>query len=52
MRGIACPVAQHPEEPLKTEISRTPVPIPQDLVLVLPHHVVGDLGRAPSWILH
>jgi integrase len=39
MRGIVHPVQQYPDEPLKTEISRTPVPIPQDLVLELSAHV-------------
>jgi integrase len=39
MRGIVHPVRQYPDEPLKTEISRTPVPIPQDLVLELSAHV-------------
>jgi integrase len=39
MRGIVHPVQQYPAEELKTEISRTPVPIPQDLVLELSAHV-------------
>jgi integrase len=39
LRGIVHPVQQYPAEPLKTEISRTPVPIPQDLVLELSAHV-------------
>jgi integrase len=39
LRGIVHPVQQYPAEPLKTEISRMPVPIPHDLVLELSHHV-------------
>jgi integrase len=39
MRGIVHPVVQYPAEELKTETSRTPVPIPQDLVLELSAHV-------------
>ena len=39
MRGMVHPVRQHPADPLKTEISRTPVPIPQDLALALSRHV-------------
>jgi integrase len=39
MRGIVHPVQQWPAEPLKTEISQTPVPIPHDLVLELSAHV-------------
>jgi integrase len=39
MRGIVHPVRQWPDEPLNTEISRTPVPVPHDLVLELSAHV-------------
>jgi integrase len=39
MRGIVSPAQQYPAEPLKTEISRTPVPIPQDMALLLSAHV-------------
>ncbi len=35
MRGIVSPAVQWPGEPLKTETSRTPVPIPQELALEL-----------------
>lgn len=35
MRGIVKPEIQYPAEPLKTEISRTPVPIPDELSLML-----------------
>jgi integrase len=35
MRGIVSPAIQWPAEPLKTECSRTPVPIPQELDLTL-----------------
>jgi integrase len=39
MRGIVHPTVQYPEEELKTKISRTPVPIPQDIALELSRHV-------------
>jgi integrase len=35
MRGIVAPAIQWPAEPLKSECSKTPVPIPQELALVL-----------------
>jgi integrase len=35
MRGIVSPEIQYPAEPLKTDTSRTPVPIPQNLALEL-----------------
>jgi len=35
MRGIVSPAIQWPAEPLKSECSRTPVPIPQELALTL-----------------
>jgi integrase len=35
MRGIVSPAVQWPGEPLKTETSKTPVPIPQELALEL-----------------
>lgn len=40
MRGIINPAIQYPAEPLKTEISKTPVPIPRDLAL--------ELNRVPA----
>lgn len=54
MRGIVTPVIQYPAEPLKTETSRTAVPIPPELALELarvPQEyasatlVVGAFGR-------
>jgi integrase len=39
MRGIVHPVVQYPAEELKTDMSRTPVPIPQDLALELSRQV-------------
>jgi integrase len=39
MRGIVSPVRQYPAEPLKTECSRTPIPIPASMTLVLAAHV-------------
>jgi integrase len=35
MRGIVSPAVQWPREPLKTETSRTPIPIPNELALEL-----------------
>lgn len=35
MRGIITPTIQYPDDPLKTEMSRTPIPIPQSLTLEL-----------------
>src|SRR3954468_62026 len=61
MRGGVSPVVQYPAEPLKTEMSRTPVPIPQSLALDLSAHVakygastllVNEYGRQLSpWTL-
>ena len=39
MRGIVTPEVQYPAQPLKTDISRTAVPIPQSLALELSAHV-------------
>ena len=39
MRGIVWPRVQYPAEELKTEISRTPVPVPRSLTLQLAAHV-------------
>jgi integrase len=39
MRGIVNPVCQYPAEPLKTECSRTPIPIPASMTFVLSAHV-------------
>jgi hypothetical protein len=39
MRGIVHPAVQYPAEPLKSETSRTAVPIPQMLALTLAAHV-------------
>ena len=35
MRGVVSPAVQWPAEPLKSEISKTPVPIPNELALLL-----------------
>jgi hypothetical protein len=54
MRGIITPAIQYPNQPLKTETSKTPIPIPQELALELnrvptkwgsPTLVVGAFGR-------
>ncbi len=41
MRGIVHPAVQYPAEPLKSETSRTAVPIPADLAAELSVHVAG-----------
>ena len=57
MRGVISPAIQYPHEPLKTEMSRTPIPIPHELALELNRVpakwgsdtlVVGAYGRAVS----
>ena len=35
MRGVLAPAIQYPNQPLKTEVSRTPIPISRDLALEL-----------------
>lgn len=54
MRGVVTPAVQYPAEPLKSETSRTAVPIPQELALQLSAHVarwqaetvlVNEIGR-------
>lgn len=39
IRGIVSPAVQYPAEPLKSETSQTPVPIPHSLALELSAHV-------------
>jgi len=57
MRGIITPSIQYPGEPLKTEMSRTPIPIPLELAVELNRNpvkwgsetiVVGAYGRSVS----
>jgi integrase len=48
LRGIVHPVQQYPAEELKTDISQTPVPIPQDLALELSAHVERF---STSWVM-
>jgi integrase len=48
MRGTVSPVQQYPADPLKTDMSRTPVPIPQDLALLLAAHV-GQFST--EWVM-
>lgn len=43
MRGVITPAVQYPAAPLKTETARTPIPIPQDLALML-SAAVRDFG--------
>lgn len=61
MRGVVRPVVQRAGEELKTEISRTPLPIPQELALELSaavarwggDHVVTDgrRGQTSTWAI-
>jgi hypothetical protein len=44
MRGIVSPAVQWPNEPLKSETSRTPVPIPNELALMLSAALAADNG--------
>ena len=46
MRGIVNPALQYPADPLKTEISRTAVPIPERLALTLSAHVAAYSAAA------
>ncbi len=48
MRGVIFPRVQYPAEELKTETSRTPVPIPRSLALDLSAHVAAWPGE---WLL-
>lgn len=50
MRGIVSPAVQYPAEPLKTDTSRTPVPIPDELALALSAHVAATPRRG-EWLL-
>jgi integrase len=61
MRGVIHPAVQYPAEDLKTEISRTPIPVAQSLVVELAEQVRqwpgdtvltdGDGGRLGPWAL-
>jgi integrase len=61
MRGIVCPRVQYPAEELKTEMSRTPVPIGRSLALEFSVHVQkwpgetlmtgADGGQLSPWAL-
>ncbi|MGI8815487.1 MAG: site-specific integrase [Pseudonocardia sp.] len=39
LRGVITPAVQYPAEPLKTEISRTPIPVPRSLCTALSAHI-------------
>ena len=51
VRGAVHPAVQYPAEPLKTETSRTAVPIPQSLTLKLSVHIKLHPGEG-EWLLH
>ena len=44
MRGIVTPARQWPDEPLKSDMSRTPIPIPRELALDLSAAVAAGEG--------
>jgi hypothetical protein len=44
MRGVVSPAVQWPVEPLNPEISKTPVPIPNELALLLSAAVANGDG--------
>lgn len=48
MRGAVNPRAQYPDLPLKTETSKTPVPIPRSLAMIISTHA----GTHASWSGH
>ncbi|MGN6428801.1 MAG: tyrosine-type recombinase/integrase [Leifsonia sp.] len=45
MRGVISPAIQYPDEPLKTDMSKMPIPIPQEVALEL-NRVPAQWGRA------
>jgi integrase len=45
MRGVISPVIQWPNEPLKSDISRTPIPIASELALALSAAVAAGRGE-------
>lgn len=45
MRGIISPAVQYPAEELKTEYSRTPIPVPHELSLMLAQAVQAGAGE-------
>lgn len=61
MRGVVTPALQYPSEPLKTEASRQPVPIPRELALMLSGSVqrfggatvvTNEIGRGTTpWVI-
>jgi integrase len=46
MRGIVSPAIQWPDEPLKSETSKTPIPIPNELALMLSAAVAAGEGQS------
>ena len=49
MRGVVHPRVQYPAQELKTDISRTPVPVPRSLALELAAHGEGLAGGGARW---
>jgi glucose-6-phosphate 1-dehydrogenase len=56
MRGVVSPVEQYPAHPLKTEMSRTRIPIPPSLALALSAQVAEFpstwIGAVAEVLLH
>lgn len=48
LRRVVTPAVQYPELPLKTSASRSPIPVPEDLIEVLAAHVMEFPG---TWII-
>jgi integrase len=48
LRGIISPTVQYPSEELKSDTSRTPIPIPRDMVEMLSAHVED---YSTEWLL-
>jgi integrase len=51
MRGIVSPALQYPAQELKSDTSRTPVPIPRSMTLELAAHVQASGATGPGSLL-
>jgi integrase len=51
LRGVVTPATQYPDEPLKTEISRTPIPVPRSLCTALAAHVAAWRGEGDHLLI-
>jgi hypothetical protein len=48
MGGVINPAVQYPAEDLKTDMSKTPIPVAQSMALELAEHVRTNRGRRYS----